>query len=117
MDNPKLNELGYTNVNNPFNDVNLESKFQWAKKKEKDKKSGLTSTDMKRREVERKRETEEELAKLNKRRAEREIEMELREEERTRMQRDAELAQMGDWKAKEDEVSINESCNNLYSVI
>ncbi|CAM0142374.1 hypothetical protein VKS41_002132 [Umbelopsis sp. WA50703] len=109
MDNPKLNELGYTNVNNPFNDVNLESKFQWAKKKEKDKKSGLTSTDMKRREVERKRETEEELAKLNKRRAEREIEMELREEERTRMQRDAELAQMGDWKAKEDEFHLEQA--------
>ncbi|CEP08092.1 hypothetical protein [Parasitella parasitica] len=44
----------------------------------------------------RKREADEELAKLNKRRAERERELELREEEQTRIQRDAELAAMGD---------------------
>ncbi|KAH8554971.1 mid region of cactin-domain-containing protein [Umbelopsis sp. PMI_123] len=106
---PKLDELGYTNVNNPFNDVNLESKFQWAKKKEKDRKAGLNAEEMRKRERDRRRETEEELAKLNKRRAEREIEMELREEEKARMQRDAELAQMGDWKAKEDEFHLEQA--------
>lgn len=111
-----MDELGYSNVNNPFNDVNLESKFQWTKKKEKDRKAGLSAAEMKQRERERKRDTEEELSKLNKRRAEREIEMELREEEKARMQRDAELAQMGDWKAKEDEVSLSESlrCKGMF---
>jgi len=104
-----MDELGYSNVNNPFNDVNLESKFQWTKKKEKDRKAGLSAAEMKQRERERKRDTEEELSKLNKRRAEREIEMELREEEKARMQRDAELAQMGDWKAKEDEFHLEQA--------
>ncbi|KAI9284531.1 mid region of cactin-domain-containing protein [Umbelopsis sp. AD052] len=106
---PRLDDLGYTNVNNPFNDVNLESKFQWTKKKEKDRKSGLNASDMRQREKDRRRDTEEELAKLNKRRAEREIEMELREEEKARMQRDAELAQMGDWRTKEDEFHLEQA--------
>ncbi|PHZ14626.1 uncharacterized protein RHIMIDRAFT_311880 [Rhizopus microsporus ATCC 52813] len=102
---PSLETLGYSNVNNPFNDVNLESKFVWSKKKQRDKKElGLSEEEIRRRERERKREADEELAKLNKRRAEREREMELREQERTRKQREAELAQMGEWELKEEEV-------------
>lgn len=101
---------GYSNVNNPFNDVNLESKFVWGKKKQRDKKAlGYSEHDLKRRERDRKREAEEELAKLNKRRAEREREMELREEEQARIQRDAELAQMGDWEAKEEEFHLEQA--------
>lgn len=104
---PTLEQLGYSNVNNPFNDINLESKFVWSKKKEWDKKElGLSESEIKRREKHRKIEADEELAKLNKKRAEREIERKLREEEMDRMQRDAELAQMGDWQAKEEEVNI-----------
>ncbi|KAI9010444.1 mid region of cactin-domain-containing protein [Phycomyces nitens] len=107
---PSLENLGYSNVNNPFNDVNLESKFIWSKKKERDRKElGLSQGDIKRRERDRRREAEEELAKLNKRRAEREIEMQLREEELARMQRDAELAQMGDWQAKEEEFHLEQA--------
>ncbi|KAI8636344.1 mid region of cactin-domain-containing protein [Parasitella parasitica] len=105
-----LETLGYSNVNNPFNDVNLESKFVWNKKKQRDKKQlGLSETDLHRRERDRKREADEELAKLNKRRAEREREMELREEEQTRIQRDAELAAMGDWEAKEEEFHLEQA--------
>ncbi|KAG0166300.1 hypothetical protein DFQ28_007550 [Apophysomyces sp. BC1034] len=108
--NPSLETLGYSNVNNPFNDVNLESKFVWTKKKDRDRRElGLDSTEIKRRERIRRREADEELAKLNKRRAEREIEMQLREEEMARMQRDAELAQMGDWKAKEEEFHLEQA--------
>ncbi|KAI8985131.1 mid region of cactin-domain-containing protein [Pilobolus umbonatus] len=106
----KLKTLGYSNVNNPFNDVNLESKFVWGKKKQRDKKElGLTESEIRRREYERKREAEEELAKLNKRRAEREREIELREEEQARLQRDSELAQMGDWEAKEEEFHLEQA--------
>lgn len=102
---PSLEQLGYSNVNNPFNDINLESKFVWSKKKEWDKKElGLSNAEIKRREQQRKLEADEEIAKLNKKRAEREIERKLREEEMDRQQREAELAQMGDWKTKEEEV-------------
>jgi phage-related minor tail protein len=107
---PSLEALGYSNVNNPFNDVNLESKFVWGKKKQRDKKQlGLSEAELKRRERDRKKEADEELAKLNKRRAEREREMELREEEQARVQRDAELAQMGDWEAKEEEFHLEQA--------
>ncbi|KAI9322666.1 mid region of cactin-domain-containing protein [Dichotomocladium elegans] len=107
---PSLEHLGYSNVNNPFNDINLESKFVWSKKKDRDRKMfGKNPEEIRRRERERRIETEEELAKLNKRRAEREIEMRLREEEQERMQRDAELAQMGDWEAKEEEFHLEQA--------
>lgn len=117
---PSLDQLGYSNVNNPFNDINLESKFVWGKKNQRDRKEfGLSSTELDRRERDRKREADEELAKLNKRRAERELERKQREEEMEQKQRDAELAQMGDWHAKEEEVSKNSLCeshtiNNVY---
>lgn len=103
---PTLDQLGYSNVNNPFNDINLESKFVWGKKKQRDRKDfGLSASELEQRERDRKREADEELAKLNKRRAERELERKEREEEMERKQREAELAQMGDWHAKEEEVS------------
>ncbi|KAI9268268.1 mid region of cactin-domain-containing protein [Phascolomyces articulosus] len=106
----RLEHLGYSNVNNPFNDINLESKFVWSKKKERDrKKFGKNTDEIRRNERERKREAEEELAKLNKRRAEREVEMQLREEEAMRMQREAELAQMGDWESKEEEFHLEQA--------
>ncbi|KAI7852594.1 mid region of cactin-domain-containing protein [Circinella umbellata] len=109
-DNSRLEHLGYSNVNNPFNDINLESKFVWSKKKQHDrKKFGKNTEEIRRKEIERKRETEEELAKLNKRRAEREVEMQLREEEAMRMQREAELAQMGDWETKEEEFHLEQA--------
>ncbi|KAI8883583.1 hypothetical protein K501DRAFT_184164, partial [Backusella circina FSU 941] len=107
---PSLDQLGYSNVNNPFNDINLESKFVWGKKKQRDKKElGLSETDLRRRERDRKQEADDELAKLNKRRAEREREIELREEEMARIQRDAELAQMGDWETKEEEFHLEQA--------
>ncbi|KAI9304591.1 mid region of cactin-domain-containing protein [Cunninghamella echinulata] len=107
---PSLEQLGYSNVNNPFNDINLESKFVWSKKKEWDKKElGLSNSEIKRREQQRKLEADEEIAKLNKKRAEREIERKLREEEMDRQQREAELAQMGDWKTKEEEFHLEQA--------
>lgn len=90
--------------------MNLESKFVWGKKKQHDKKKlGYSEADLERRERDRKKEAEEELAKLNKRRAEREREIEEREEEQARIQRDAELAQMGDWEAKEEEFHLEQA--------
>ena len=51
---------------------------------------------------------QEELDRLNKRRAEREIEQQLREEEDARMQRLAESAQMAEWIAKEGDFQLEQ---------
>ncbi|CAG8759489.1 8402_t:CDS:2, partial [Gigaspora rosea] len=99
----------YSNTDNPFGDANLGIKFEWSKKKERDKKMGISPEEALRREKERREETQLELEKLNKRRAEREIERQLREEELARMQRDAEIAAMGDWASKEDEFHLEQA--------
>ncbi|CAG8450899.1 1417_t:CDS:10 [Scutellospora calospora] len=99
----------YSNTDNPFGDENLGIKFEWTKKKERDKKMGISPEEAMRREKERREETQLELEKLNKRRAEREIERQLREEELARMQRDAEIAAMGDWASKEDEFHLEQA--------
>ncbi len=52
---------------------------------------------------------QEELERLNARRAEREVERELREEEEARMARMAESAQMAEWVAKEDTFHLEQS--------
>ncbi|RUP50152.1 mid region of cactin-domain-containing protein [Jimgerdemannia flammicorona] len=106
---PSLLALGYSNVDNPFNDVNIESKFVWSKKQHRDKKLGLSPAEVNRRERERRLDTQSEIEKLEKRRAEREIEMALREEELARMQRESEVAMMGDWQAKEDEFHLEQA--------
>jgi hypothetical protein len=51
---------------------------------------------------------QEELERLNKRRAEREIEQQLREEEDARMQRLAESAQMAEWISKEGDFQLEQ---------
>ncbi|CAG8498306.1 17770_t:CDS:10 [Dentiscutata erythropus] len=99
----------YSNTDNPFGDANLGIKFEWTKKKEREKKQGISPEEALRREKERREETQLELEKLNKRRAEREIERQLREEELARMQRDAEIAAMGDWASKEDEFHLEQA--------
>ena len=99
----------YSNDNNPFNDPALGHKFVWHKKRDRDKKLGLTDVDLAKRELERREETKEELEKLAKRRAEREIEQQLREQEMMRLQREADLAALGDWQVKEDEFHLEQA--------
>ncbi|KAJ9124314.1 hypothetical protein QFC22_001114 [Naganishia vaughanmartiniae] len=99
----------YTAEDNPFHDANLGQQFQWHKKRDKEKKSGITDEEAKRREQARRLEAKEELERLNKRRAEREVEMQLREEEDARLARLAESAQMADWIAKEDDFLLEQS--------
>ncbi|GHJ88471.1 hypothetical protein NliqN6_4873 [Naganishia liquefaciens] len=99
----------YTAEDNPFHDANLGQQFQWHKKREKEKKSGITEDEAKRREQARRLEAKEELERLNKRRAEREVEMQLREEEEARLARLAESAQMAQWIAKEDDFLLEQS--------
>ncbi|KZT55299.1 hypothetical protein CALCODRAFT_524593 [Calocera cornea HHB12733] len=98
----------YSSVDNPFNDANLGEKFKWAKKAEKEKKMGITAGEAAQREALRRQEAQEELERLNKRRAEREVELQLREEEETRMARFAESAQMEEWIAKEGDFQLEQ---------
>ncbi|RHZ66620.1 hypothetical protein Glove_306g88 [Diversispora epigaea] len=98
----------YSNIENPFNDDNLGEKFEWTKKKDRDKKLGISPEEALRKDRERRQEAQLELEKLNKRRIEREKEQLLREEELSRLQREAEVAAMGDWGSKEDEFHLEQ---------
>lgn len=99
----------YSAVDNPFNDANLTDRFVWGKKREKEKKSGLTAEEAAIRDARRRAEAEEELERLNRRRADREAEMQLREEEAMRMARQQESAQMAAWHAKEDDFHLEQA--------
>ncbi|KAF9534919.1 mid region of cactin-domain-containing protein [Crepidotus variabilis] len=92
----------YSATDNPFHDVNLGQKFNWHKKNEAERKSGMSVVDSQRRDAIRRQDAKEELERLNRRRAEREVEMRLREEEELRMARLQESSQMSDWLSKEE---------------
>lgn len=99
----------YSAVDNPFNDANLTDRFVWGKKREKEKKAGMTAEEAARRDAQRRAEAEEELERLNRRRADREAEMQLREEEALRMARMQESAQMAAWHAKENDFHLEQA--------
>ncbi|KAG0380938.1 hypothetical protein BGX24_002620 [Mortierella sp. AD032] len=99
----------YSNADNPFNDANLAQKFTWAKKREVEKKKGISSAESARRDVIRRQEAKVELENLNKKRAEREREREEREDEMLRIQRASEQAQLGDWQAQEEEFHLKQA--------
>ncbi|KAF9346985.1 hypothetical protein BGX26_001495 [Mortierella sp. AD094] len=99
----------YSNADNPFNDANLAQKFTWAKKREVEKKKGISSAESARRDTIRREEARIELEKLTKKRAEREREREEREEELVRIQRASEQAQLGDWQAQEEEFHLKQA--------
>lgn len=98
--------LGYSNEINPFGDSNLLQPFAWGKKKEKDKREGKSSKD----EPEKKRiKLMTEIEKVRKRRQDREDELAEIERLRDEEQRLRELAQYGDWQAKEEEFHLNQT--------
>ncbi|KAF9400373.1 hypothetical protein BGX21_004478 [Mortierella sp. AD011] len=99
----------YSNADNPFNDANLAQKFTWAKKREVEKKKGISSAESAKRDAIRREEARVELEKLKKKRAEREREREEREEELVRIQRASEQAQLGDWQAQEEEFHLKQA--------
>lgn len=101
--------LMYSAGDNPFNDADLGQQFKWGKKDEKDKKMGLTPDEARRKDEDRRRAAQEEIAKLNAARAQREADQLLREEEESKMARLAESAAMSSWVAKEDEFHLEQS--------
>lgn len=101
--------MGYSEADNPFGDANLGQKFVWHKKKEREKKKGVTDEEQRHKEMTNKEITQAELDKLQRRRKEREAELQLREEEKLRMQREADRAALGDWEAREDEFHLEQA--------
>lgn len=99
----------YADGHNPFHDANLGERFEWHKKKEKEKRLGLSAEDIARKDAQRRKEAEEELAKLNKKRADREVERALRDEEEAKSRRLAEDAAMAEWVAREDSFLLEQS--------
>jgi hypothetical protein len=98
----------YTELDNPFNDINLGTKFKWHKKVEKEKKRGISPSSSRRLEASRRQQAKDELDLLNRRRVEREAEHQLREEAEAQMSRLAESAQMSEWLAKEGEFQLEQ---------
>ncbi|GAA97369.1 uncharacterized protein L969DRAFT_94426 [Mixia osmundae IAM 14324] len=99
----------YSVTDNPFHDSNLDQAFVWGKKKDKERKQGLTQEDAAKRDARRRQEAKEELEKLNRLRATREEEAELREAEAARMARLQESAQMEEWLNKEGEFQLEQA--------
>ncbi|GAA5846920.1 hypothetical protein JCM5353_006018 [Sporobolomyces roseus] len=99
----------YSAADNPFGDANLGDKFVWGKKREKERKQGLTQEEAARKDRERQIESQQEIERLNQRRAQREEEFQLREQESMRAARDAESAQMAAWIDREDDFHLEQS--------
>ncbi|GAA6022485.1 hypothetical protein JCM11491_001693 [Sporobolomyces phaffii] len=99
----------YSAQDNPFGDANLGDKFVWGKKREKERKMGLTQEEAARKDRERQIESQQEIERLNQRRAQREEEFQLREQESMRAARDAESAQMAAWIDREDDFHLEQS--------
>ncbi|KAL7421742.1 hypothetical protein Q5752_003513 [Cryptotrichosporon argae] len=99
----------YSASSNPFHDANLGEQFVWHKKREKERRAGLTAEEIARKDAARRREAKEELERLNKRRADREAEMALRAEEEQKMRRLAEDAAMAEWHAREGDFELEQA--------
>ncbi|KAE8269192.1 hypothetical protein A4X09_0g3138 [Tilletia walkeri] len=101
--------LFYSAEDNPFHDANLGQQFKWGKKEDKDKKLGLSLAEARAKDEIRRREAQEEVARLAAKRAQREVDRQLREQEQAKAAREAESAQMAAWVAKEDEFHLEQS--------
>lgn len=98
----------YSELDNPFNDINLGQQFKWHKKIDKERKRGISPSTSRRLDGIRRKEAEEELAALNRRRTDREAERALRDEEELRMGNLADTAQMSEWLSKEGEFQLEQ---------
>ncbi|XP_071697522.1 splicing factor Cactin [Rutidosis leptorrhynchoides] len=104
------NVYGYANDSNPFGDSNLNEKFVWRKKIERDVTQGVP-LDMFSVKAEKKRQKERmaEIEKVKKRREERAIEKAQHEEEMALLARERARAEFQDWEKKEEEFHFEQS--------
>ncbi|CAK9323113.1 unnamed protein product [Citrullus colocynthis] len=101
---------GYSNDSNPFGDSNLNEKFVWRKKIERDVTQGvpLDAFSVKA-EKKRQRERMAEIEKVKKRREERALEKAQHEEEMALLARERARAEFQDWEKKEEEFHFDQS--------
>ncbi|XP_030534300.1 cactin [Rhodamnia argentea] len=101
---------GYSNASNPFGDSNLNEKFVWKKKIERDVAQGA-DLDMFSIKSEKKRQKERmaEIEKVKKRREERALEKAQHEEEMALLARERARAEFQDWEKKEEEFHFDQS--------
>jgi hypothetical protein len=101
---------GYSNDSNPFGDANLNEKFVWRKKIERDVTQGVSlDTFSMKSEKKRQRGRMAEIEKVKKRRDERAIEKAQHEEEMALLARERARAEFQDWEKKEDEFHFDQS--------
>ncbi|KAH9735289.1 Cactin [Citrus sinensis] len=95
---------GYSNDSNPFGDSNLNEKFVWRKKIERDVSQGVPLEEFSvKAEKKRQRERMAEIGKVKRRREERALEKAQHEEEMALLAREHALAEFQDWEKKEEE--------------
>lgn len=101
---------GYSNDSNPFGDSNLNEKFVWRKKIERDVTQGV-SIDSFSVKAEKKRQKDRmaEIEKVKKRREERALEKARHEEEMALLARERARAEFQDWEKKEEEFHFDQS--------
>lgn len=98
---------GYSNDSNPFGDSNLNEKFVWRKKIERDVSQGVSiDTFSVKAEKKRQRERMAEIEKVKKRREERALEKARHEEEMALLARERARAEFQDWEKKRRGVSF-----------
>ncbi|KAK7396621.1 hypothetical protein VNO78_17754 [Psophocarpus tetragonolobus] len=101
---------GYSNDSNPFGDSNLNEKFVWRKKIERDVSQGVSiDTFSVKAEKKRQRERMAEIEKVKKRREERALEKAQHEEEMALLARERARAEFQDWEKKEEEFHFDQS--------
>ncbi|XP_058098061.1 splicing factor Cactin-like isoform X2 [Magnolia sinica] len=101
---------GYSNDSNPFGDSNLNEKFFWRKKIERDVGQGLTVEQISvKAEKKKQKERMAEIEKVKKRREERAIEKAQHEEEMAMLARERARAEFQDWEKKEEEFHFDQS--------
>ncbi|KAL2933309.1 Cactin [Bienertia sinuspersici] len=101
---------GYSNDSNPFGDSNLNEKFVWRKKIEKDVAHGVPLDEYTvKAEKKRQKERMAEIEKVKKRREERALEKAQREEEMMMLQRERSRAEADDFEKKEEEFHFDQS--------
>ncbi|KAL4339004.1 hypothetical protein AHAS_Ahas12G0266800 [Arachis hypogaea] len=101
---------GYSNDSNPFGDSNLNEKFVWRKKIERDVSHGVPIDAFSvKAEKKRQRERMAEIEKVKKRREERALEKAQHEEEMALLARERARAEFQDWEKREEEFHFDQS--------
>lgn len=102
-----VNDLGYTNTDNPFGDTKLTENFVWKRKHEQE---GIKDAKViQQKQKNKMNELRSELEKVKKRRQDREQEKAARDEEMTLMQREKEAALFSNWEKQEDEFHLHQA--------